>query len=179
MSWFNASQLSSFAKQALSQAQKSIDRVLDIQEEEPGAWAEPVPYGEPGKGQGRAQAPRRLCEASVPGSPYFPAGTHLRAVPELVRAHSRGGVQPHARGPGCRSQITGTGFAGLVPARSRTGLRASRSRLAARSVRPGAGAWVRSASDGPGWRAVATSASCLVARGVLLWLSRLQTSSAS
>lgn len=135
MSWFNASQLSSFAKQALSQAQKSIDRVLDIQEEEPGAWAEPVPYGEPGKGQGRAQAPRRLCEASVPGSPYFPAGTHLRAVPELVRAHSRGGVQPHARGPGCRSQITGTGFAGLVPARSRTGLRASRSRLAARSVR--------------------------------------------
>uniref|UniRef100_A0A8C6X636 TATA element modulatory factor 1 n=1 Tax=Naja naja TaxID=35670 RepID=A0A8C6X636_NAJNA len=34
MSWFNASQLSTFAKQALSQAQKSIDRVLDIQGEE-------------------------------------------------------------------------------------------------------------------------------------------------
>ena len=50
MSWFNASQLSSFAKQALSQAQKSIDRVLDIQEEEPSAWAETSPYGEPGKG---------------------------------------------------------------------------------------------------------------------------------
>lgn len=49
MSWFNASQLSSFAKQALSQAQKSIDRVLDIQEEEPSAWAEAIPYGEPGK----------------------------------------------------------------------------------------------------------------------------------
>lgn len=48
MSWFNASQLSSFAKQALSQAQKSIDRVLDIQEEEPGAWAQTIPYGEPG-----------------------------------------------------------------------------------------------------------------------------------
>uniref|UniRef100_A0A452RVW5 TATA element modulatory factor 1 n=1 Tax=Ursus americanus TaxID=9643 RepID=A0A452RVW5_URSAM len=48
MSWFNASQLSSFAKQALSQAQKSIDRVLDIQEEEPSAWAETIPYGEPG-----------------------------------------------------------------------------------------------------------------------------------
>ncbi|ELK07756.1 TATA element modulatory factor isoform X2 [Pteropus alecto] len=47
MSWFNASQLSSFAKQALSQAQKSIDRVLDIQEEEPSAWAETIPYGEP------------------------------------------------------------------------------------------------------------------------------------
>lgn len=49
MSWFNASQLSSFAKQALSQAQKSIDRVLDIQEEEPSVWAETIPYGEPGK----------------------------------------------------------------------------------------------------------------------------------
>ncbi|KAB1263980.1 TATA element modulatory factor [Camelus dromedarius] len=47
MSWFNASQLSSFAKQALSQAQKSIDRVLDIQEEEPSAWAETIPYGQP------------------------------------------------------------------------------------------------------------------------------------
>ncbi|XP_001510334.1 TATA element modulatory factor isoform X1 [Ornithorhynchus anatinus] len=46
MSWFNASQLSSFAKQALTQAQKSIDRVLDIQEEEPTAWAETIPYGE-------------------------------------------------------------------------------------------------------------------------------------
>nr|KAF6335913.1 TATA element modulatory factor 1 [Pipistrellus kuhlii] len=50
MSWFNASQLSSFAKQALSQAQKSIDRVLDIQEEEPGAWADTIPYGDPGIG---------------------------------------------------------------------------------------------------------------------------------
>nr|XP_044991879.1 TATA element modulatory factor [Jaculus jaculus] len=48
MSWFNASQLSSFAKQALSQAQKSIDRVLDIQEDEPSAWTEAIPYGEPG-----------------------------------------------------------------------------------------------------------------------------------
>jgi len=33
MSWFNAS-LSSFAKQALTTAQKSIDRVLDIKEED-------------------------------------------------------------------------------------------------------------------------------------------------
>lgn len=48
MSWFNASQLSSFAKQALSQAQKSIDRVLDIQDEEPSAWADTTPFGEPG-----------------------------------------------------------------------------------------------------------------------------------
>ncbi|XP_078270650.1 TATA element modulatory factor isoform X2 [Rhinoraja longicauda] len=38
MSWFNTSHLSSFAKQALSQAQKSIDRVLDIQEDEGGPW---------------------------------------------------------------------------------------------------------------------------------------------
>ncbi|XP_071984591.1 TATA element modulatory factor [Engystomops pustulosus] len=45
MSWFNASQLSSFAKQALSQAQKSIDRVLDIKEDET-AWADSIitPY---------------------------------------------------------------------------------------------------------------------------------------
>lgn len=41
MSWFNASQLSSFAKQALSQAQKSIDRVLDIKEDET-AWADSI-----------------------------------------------------------------------------------------------------------------------------------------
>ncbi|XP_062978103.1 TATA element modulatory factor [Elgaria multicarinata webbii] len=54
MSWFNASQLSTFAKQALSQAQKSIDRVLDIQAEEeeegeggPGRTAPPRP-GEAG-----------------------------------------------------------------------------------------------------------------------------------
>lgn len=62
MSWFNASQLSSFAKQALSQAQKSIDRVLDIQEEEPSAWAEAIPYGEPGK-----RVPGcRTCQPSDP-----------------------------------------------------------------------------------------------------------------
>ncbi|XP_053723904.1 TATA element modulatory factor [Synchiropus splendidus] len=34
MSWFNASHLSTFAKQALTTAQKSIDRVLDIKEED-------------------------------------------------------------------------------------------------------------------------------------------------
>ncbi|NXO04064.1 TMF1 factor, partial [Rhinopomastus cyanomelas] len=47
MSWFNASQLSSFAKQALSQAQKSIDRVLDIQAEDR-RWAEERPWPEEG-----------------------------------------------------------------------------------------------------------------------------------
>ncbi|XP_030633047.1 TATA element modulatory factor isoform X1 [Chanos chanos] len=40
MSWFNASQLSSFAKQALTTAQKSIDRVLDIKEED--QWGDTV-----------------------------------------------------------------------------------------------------------------------------------------
>lgn len=66
MSWFNASQLSSFAKQALSQAQKSIDRVLDIQEEEPSAWAETIPYGEPGKRERRGDPglPQASSEAS-------------------------------------------------------------------------------------------------------------------
>lgn len=40
MSWFNASHLSSFAKQALSSAQKSIDRVLDIKEED--QWGDAI-----------------------------------------------------------------------------------------------------------------------------------------
>uniref|UniRef100_A0A672PE41 TATA element modulatory factor-like n=1 Tax=Sinocyclocheilus grahami TaxID=75366 RepID=A0A672PE41_SINGR len=40
MSWFNASQLSSFAKQALTSAQKSIDRVLDIKEED--QWGDSI-----------------------------------------------------------------------------------------------------------------------------------------
>ncbi|XP_068598567.1 TATA element modulatory factor isoform X2 [Brachionichthys hirsutus] len=35
MSWFDPSHLSSFAKQALTSAQKSIDRVLDIKDEDP------------------------------------------------------------------------------------------------------------------------------------------------
>ncbi|KAM9408552.1 TATA element modulatory factor [Pholidichthys leucotaenia] len=52
MSWFNASHLSSFAKQALTTAQKSIDRVLDIKEED--QWSDTVvmPYNDvsiPGK----------------------------------------------------------------------------------------------------------------------------------
>ncbi|TKS70961.1 TATA element modulatory factor [Collichthys lucidus] len=52
MSWFNASHLSSFAKQALTSAQKSIDRVLDIKEED--QWGDTVvmPYEDvtlPGK----------------------------------------------------------------------------------------------------------------------------------
>lgn len=52
MSWFNASHLSTFAKQALTTAQKSIDRVLDIKEED--QWGDTVvmPYNDvtlPGK----------------------------------------------------------------------------------------------------------------------------------
>ena len=37
MSWFNTSGISSFAKSAISQAQKSIDKVLDIKEENEGS----------------------------------------------------------------------------------------------------------------------------------------------
>nr|XP_033782145.1 TATA element modulatory factor [Geotrypetes seraphini] len=49
MSWFTAAQLSVFAKQALSQAQKSIDRVLDITEDQ-NPWADTVvPTFEDGK----------------------------------------------------------------------------------------------------------------------------------
>lgn len=44
MSWFNASHLSSFAKQALTSAQKSIDRVLDIKEEEQWGDNTVLPY---------------------------------------------------------------------------------------------------------------------------------------
>lgn len=44
MSWFNASHLSSFAKQALTTAQKSIDRVLDIKEEDQWGDAVVMPY---------------------------------------------------------------------------------------------------------------------------------------
>uniref|UniRef100_A0A665U2T9 TATA element modulatory factor 1 TATA binding domain-containing protein n=1 Tax=Echeneis naucrates TaxID=173247 RepID=A0A665U2T9_ECHNA len=52
MSWFNASHLSSFAKQALTTAQKSIDRVLDIKEEDQWADTTVMPYDDvtlPGK----------------------------------------------------------------------------------------------------------------------------------
>lgn len=52
MSWFNASNLSSFAKQALTTAQKSIDRVLDIKEEDQWGDTTVMPYDDvtlPGK----------------------------------------------------------------------------------------------------------------------------------
>ncbi|XP_035008107.1 TATA element modulatory factor [Hippoglossus stenolepis] len=52
MSWFNASHLSSFAKQALTTAQKSIDRVLDIKEEDQWGDMTVMPYDDvslPGK----------------------------------------------------------------------------------------------------------------------------------
>lgn len=94
MSWFNASQLSSFAKQALSQAQKSIDRVLDIQEEEPSAWAEAIPYGEPGK-----RVPG--CRACLPSDPS-PACLALGAGPADLRCHSSSGRGPR---PFLQSQI--------------------------------------------------------------------------
>lgn len=64
MSWFNASQLSSFAKQALSQAQKSIDRVLDIQAEE-SPWPDAVI---PDYGDGKGGRPETPCRTSRPFS---------------------------------------------------------------------------------------------------------------
>ncbi|XP_051967853.1 TATA element modulatory factor-like isoform X2 [Xyrauchen texanus] len=49
MSWFNASHLSSFAKQAFTTAQKSIDRVLDIKEEDQSDTTAPTFADVPGK----------------------------------------------------------------------------------------------------------------------------------
>ncbi|KAM7402540.1 hypothetical protein PAMP_017768 [Pampus punctatissimus] len=52
MSWFNTSHLSSFAKQALTSAQKSIDRVLDIKEDDQWGDTTVMPYDDvtiPGK----------------------------------------------------------------------------------------------------------------------------------
>lgn len=104
MSWFNASQLSSFAKQALSQAQKSIDRVLDIQEEEPAAWAQTIPYGEPGTAglAGRA-GPRgpfpRQRPAVLPAAAWG-AGLRPRAPrPELGLREKGGRPGPRAGAP--------------------------------------------------------------------------------
>uniref|UniRef100_A0A8C9U1X5 TATA element modulatory factor 1 n=1 Tax=Scleropages formosus TaxID=113540 RepID=A0A8C9U1X5_SCLFO len=65
MSWFNASHLSSFAKQALTTAQKSIDRVLDIKEED--QWGEPVvPSG--GWGVSQWDSPPKECVQPIPKS---------------------------------------------------------------------------------------------------------------
>uniref|UniRef100_A0A672HQT2 TATA element modulatory factor 1 TATA binding domain-containing protein n=1 Tax=Salarias fasciatus TaxID=181472 RepID=A0A672HQT2_SALFA len=55
MSWFNASHLSTFAKQALTQAQKSIDRVLDIKEEDQWADTTVMPYNGKSGGWGMTQ----------------------------------------------------------------------------------------------------------------------------
>ncbi|XP_063071019.1 TATA element modulatory factor [Engraulis encrasicolus] len=76
MSWFNASQLSSFAKQALTSAQKSIDRVLDIKEDDP--WGDtvvptydalpskPLPSG--GWGMNQWDTPAEECTKTIPPS---------------------------------------------------------------------------------------------------------------
>ena len=103
MSWFNASQLASFAKQALSQAQKSIDRVLDIQEEEPSAWAEAIPYGEPGK-----RVPG--CRACLPACCRTPV-PHASAP---VRVLLTSGVSSSS-GPGPRPLTTESGAQPQIP----------------------------------------------------------------
>lgn len=59
MSWFNASHLSSFAKQALTTAQKSIDRVLDIQEEE--QWGDTTNPSFAGKFSNRWLTVQAVC----------------------------------------------------------------------------------------------------------------------
>ncbi|KAL2091395.1 hypothetical protein ACEWY4_013658 [Coilia grayii] len=76
MSWFNASQLSSFAKQALTTAQKSIDRVLDIKEDDP--WGDTVlptydalpgkPGSSGGWGMNQWDTPAEECTQTTPAS---------------------------------------------------------------------------------------------------------------
>lgn len=75
MSWFNASHLSSFAKQALTTAQKSIDRVLDIKEED--QWGDTTDKsfadatGKPvstGWGMNQWNAPSEDCNKTLPPS---------------------------------------------------------------------------------------------------------------
>uniref|UniRef100_A0A671MJ78 TATA element modulatory factor-like n=1 Tax=Sinocyclocheilus anshuiensis TaxID=1608454 RepID=A0A671MJ78_9TELE len=75
MSWFNASHLSSFAKQALTTAQKSIDRVLDIKEED--QWGDTTeqtftdPPGKPvstGWGMNQWSSPSEECTKTLPPS---------------------------------------------------------------------------------------------------------------
>uniref|UniRef100_A0A8C1EXM1 TATA element modulatory factor 1 n=1 Tax=Cyprinus carpio carpio TaxID=630221 RepID=A0A8C1EXM1_CYPCA len=75
MSWFNASQLSSFAKQALTSAQKSIDRVLDIKEEDQwGDSIEPTFTGKfsklvpTGWGMNQWNLPSEECTKTLPPS---------------------------------------------------------------------------------------------------------------
>uniref|UniRef100_H2SPJ5 TATA element modulatory factor 1 n=1 Tax=Takifugu rubripes TaxID=31033 RepID=H2SPJ5_TAKRU len=66
MSWFNASHLSSFAKQALSSAQKSIDRVLDIKEDDQWGDTTVMPYD--GWGMTQWEAPPEEETATPPPS---------------------------------------------------------------------------------------------------------------
>uniref|UniRef100_A0A8D3DYY2 TATA element modulatory factor 1 n=1 Tax=Scophthalmus maximus TaxID=52904 RepID=A0A8D3DYY2_SCOMX len=69
MSWFNASHLSSFAKQALTSAQKSIDRVLDIQEGDQWGDATVMPYdGNGGWGMTQWEAPPEEKTTTPPPS---------------------------------------------------------------------------------------------------------------
>uniref|UniRef100_A0A7N8XA06 TATA element modulatory factor 1 n=1 Tax=Mastacembelus armatus TaxID=205130 RepID=A0A7N8XA06_9TELE len=69
MSWFNASHLSSFAKQALTTAQKSIDRVLDIKEEDQWGDTTVMPYdGNGGWGLTQWEAPPKEKTTTPPTS---------------------------------------------------------------------------------------------------------------
>uniref|UniRef100_A0A8C1QSC7 TATA element modulatory factor 1 n=1 Tax=Cyprinus carpio TaxID=7962 RepID=A0A8C1QSC7_CYPCA len=66
MSWFNASHLSSFAKQALTTAQKSIDRVLDIKEED--QWDPPGKPVSTGWGMHQWNSPSEEHTKTLPPS---------------------------------------------------------------------------------------------------------------
>uniref|UniRef100_A0A3Q1K421 Uncharacterized protein n=1 Tax=Anabas testudineus TaxID=64144 RepID=A0A3Q1K421_ANATE len=71
MSWFNASHLSTFAKQALTTAQKSIDRVLDIKEEDQWGDTTVMPYNGKYGGWGMTQweaPPEEKVTAPSPSS---------------------------------------------------------------------------------------------------------------
>lgn len=117
MSWFNASQLSSFAKQALSQAQKSIDRVLDIQAEET-PWPDAVipDYGD-GKGSARPRAsPASSAVSPLPWGGL--TGPPPKAAPGSIiqsplwfnnprSAPSRAGGHRHEAGAGSAQSLAG------------------------------------------------------------------------
>lgn len=144
MSWFNASQLSSFAKQALSQAQKSIDRVLDIQEEEPGAWAEAAPYAEPGGHGGAgavAWAPRRSAGTGPRSSPVaLGAVRRLRVAgcgPQPSRNELRGLGLFEARSRGVAGRARAPPSSGRFRESGRRGPWVTRGRGAARPRDPG------------------------------------------
>ncbi|MBN3284899.1 TMF1 factor, partial [Polyodon spathula] len=81
MSWFNATHLSSFAKQAFTTAQKSIDRVLDIKEED--QWGDTVmpSYDVPGTGSSASGGWGTTQWASPPEESIISGSTEAITTP--------------------------------------------------------------------------------------------------